>query len=72
MLLEILGSINQPINLEEINILSSDGRKRAESYGVKSVPTIVINMREKITGMPKRNQLIKVLGVESNRRLSGA
>jgi hypothetical protein len=43
--------------LEEINVLSEDGRKRSESYNIKGVPHIVLNGRIHISGVPSRERL---------------
>lgn len=45
------------IFLEEINVLSDEGRRRSESYNIKGVPYIVLNGRRHISGVPSRERL---------------
>lgn len=47
--------------LQEINVLSEEGRKRSESYQIRSVPYMVINGRQHIAGVPSRERLESVL-----------
>ncbi len=64
ILLEVLEKIDQKIHLDEVNILSPEGLKRAEKYGVMAVPTTIINMRHKIVGIPAKDRLLKLINHE--------
>jgi len=63
-LLKALEKVDQKIRIDEVNVLSLDGLKRAEQYGVKTVPTIIINMKHKIVGIPEKESLLKVINRE--------
>jgi len=54
------------MQIEEVNILSNEGLKRAENYGVSSLPTIVLNGKTKLTGLPSRSNLMKMIQQESS------
>lgn len=49
------------VRVKEVNVLSPSGIEKAELYGIKSTPTIVINRRTKITGVPSKEQLYKAI-----------
>jgi predicted DsbA family dithiol-disulfide isomerase len=49
------------ILLEEINVLSTDGQRRSESYKIKSVPYIVVNRKSHISGVPSKERLEELL-----------
>jgi len=63
-LLEVLEKVDQKIHLDEVNVLSLEGLKRAEKYGVMAVPTIIVNMRHKIVGVPRESKLLKLINHE--------
>jgi len=63
-LLEVLEKVNQKIRLDEVNVLSLEGLKRAEKYEVMAVPTIIVNMRHKIVGVPTESRLLKIINHE--------
>lgn len=56
------------VRIEEVNVLSPEGLRRAEDYGIRSVPTIVLNSRVKLTGVPSRGYLINMIQRESSRK----
>jgi hypothetical protein len=43
--------------VEMVNILMPGGRKRAINYGISGVPTIVVNGKKKIVGVPRKKDL---------------
>ncbi|MEW5944608.1 MAG: thioredoxin family protein [bacterium] len=49
------------VPLEEINVFTPDGRRRADGCGVKGVPTFVVNGAARFTGVPRREELLKML-----------
>ena len=51
----------QQVRLEEINIFAPEGEARANKYGIKGVPTLVVNGERRITGVPDKEQLIRLL-----------
>lgn len=61
ILMKIAEEFGGKIQVEEINILASTGLEKVEKYSVKGVPTIVINGRTKITGVPTAEQLRKAI-----------
>lgn len=57
IVMEIAEEFGGKIRVEEVNILSSAGLEKAENYGVKGVPTIAIDGKTKITGIPSKEKL---------------
>jgi len=55
------------VHLDEINVFSLDGLKRAKKYGIMAVPTIVIGTKDKITGVPKKEDLLRIIERELKR-----
>jgi len=49
------------VQVEEVNVYSSEGLKRAEGYGIRSVPAIVLNGKIKLTGVPTRSTLVNAV-----------
>jgi len=68
IVLEIAEEFSGKVRVEEINILSSAGTEKLEKYAVKGVPTIVINSKAKITGIPTTSQLRKAVQRELDRK----
>jgi len=70
---EVVMSLDEDdeMQIEEVNVLSPEGLKRAEDYGIRSVPTIVLNGKIKLTGVPSRGNLIKVIQRESSPKQEG-
>jgi len=71
VLLEVLEEVDAKIHLDEVNILSSEGLKKAEECGVMSVPTTIINMRRKIVGVPVKERLLKLVNDEITKQQTG-
>jgi len=63
VIMEITDEYNEKIRVQEINILSSVGQEKAQKYSVKGVPTIILNGRTKIVGVPTLKQLRRKLQV---------
>jgi len=61
VLMEIAEEFSGKIRVEEVNILSSTGIERAENYGFKGVPAIVINRKAKISGLPSKEKLRMII-----------
>lgn len=61
ILMEIAEEFSGKIQVEEINVLSPAGLEKAEKYGIKGVPSIILNSRAKITGVPTVQQLRKAI-----------
>ena len=55
------GLVQEKVEVEMVNILMSGGRRRAIKYGIKGVPTIVVNGKKKIVGVPRRKDLRKLI-----------
>ena len=51
----------QQVWLEEINVFTDEGSERAKKYGIRGVPTIVIDGEKRIVGIPDKEQLIRLL-----------
>ncbi|MEW6201958.1 MAG: thioredoxin family protein [bacterium] len=51
----------QQVWLEEINVFTQEGGQRAEKYGVRGVPTIIVDGEKRIVGIPDKEQLISML-----------
>jgi len=64
ILMEIAEELDKRIRVKEINVLSSAGLEKAERYGVKGVPTIIVNGRVKVEGVPARERLRKIIQQE--------
>jgi len=64
ILWEVAEEFGEKIQVEEINVLSSIGLEKAEEYDVSGVPTIVINGRTKVAGVPTRERLRKIIQQE--------
>ena len=54
---EVLGNVQ----VEEVNVYSSEGLKRAESYGIRSVPAMILNGKVKLTGVPTKSTLVNAV-----------
>lgn len=68
IVLDIAEEFSGKVQIEEINILSSAETEKLEKYSVKGVPTIVINSKAKITGIPTILQLRKAVQRELDRK----
>jgi len=66
VLLEILEETSQEFQVEEINVFSPRGLERAKTYGILSVPTIIINSKHKIVGIPEKEDLLRKIKTENN------
>jgi len=64
ILLEVLEEVNHKIRLEEVNVFSTEGVEKAEKYGVMAVPTIIVNRKRKIVGVPSKEGLLRVIRQE--------
>jgi len=64
ILMEIAEELDEKIRVKEINVLSSAGMEKAEKYGVKGVPTIIVSGRVKVEGVPARERLRKIIQQE--------
>ena len=64
ILTEVAEEFGEKIQVEEINVLSSTGLERAEKYDVRGVPTMIINGRTKVAGVPTRERLRKIIQQE--------
>ena len=64
ILLEALDKIDQKIYFNEVNVLSPEGIKKTEKYRIMTVPTIIVNMRHKIVGVPTKEGLLKIINHE--------
>ena len=71
-LTEVFDRIDAEIHFEEVNVLTPDGIKRAEEYGVMAVPTTIINTRHKIVGVSTKDRLLKVINGEVEKRQTGS
>ncbi len=67
---EVVMSLDEAdeMEIEEVNILSPEGLRRAEDYGIRSVPTIVLNGKIKLTGIPSKSNLTKMIQRESSQK----
>mgnify|MGYP001026408252 FL=1 len=60
-LLEAAEELGENVRVREINVLSQAGVEEAEKYGVRGVPTMVVNGKAQITGVPTREQLLRAI-----------
>jgi len=67
ILVKAAEEFNGKIRVEEVNVLSPAGMEKAEKHGVKGVPTIIVNSRTKIIGVPTVEQLRKAIQREFDR-----
>lgn len=64
---EVVMSLDEDkVEIKEVNVLSTEGLRRAEDYSIRSVPTIVLNGKIKLTGVPSKGSLIKMIQRESS------
>ena len=54
------------LEVEEVNTSIRSGAVRAEKYGIRAVPTIVVNgnVKKKIVGVPREKELIELIEKE--------
>lgn len=57
VLIAVAEKLDNEIEIEEVNVLSSTGYERAEKYHIMGVPTFVINGRVRVMGVPSKEQL---------------
>jgi len=50
--------------LEEINVFSPRGLKRAKKYDIAHIPAVVIENKRKIIGVPKKESLLRKIKQE--------
>lgn len=55
------------VEIEEVNVLSPEGLRRAERYCIRSVPTIVVNGKVKLSGVPSRGKLLGLIEKEGKK-----
>lgn len=61
MLYEIVKDLEKIVEIEEIDAWSEKGEPLAEKYGIRVVPTIVVNGVKRVEGTLGREQLISVM-----------
>ena len=59
ILLEVLEEAGHEFSIEEVNIFSPEGLKRAKKYNIASVPAIIIENKHKIIGVPRKEILLR-------------
>jgi len=64
VLLEVLEKFDQEFSIDEVNVFSSEGLKRAKRHGIISVPAIVIEDKHKIIGVPDKEALVRKIRQE--------
>ena len=52
------------LEVEEVNTSMRSGAVRAEKYGIRAVPTIVVNGKKKIVGVPREKELRELIEKE--------
>ena len=52
------------LEVEEVNTSIRSGAVRAEKYGIRAVPTIVVNGKKKIVGVPREKELRELIEKE--------
>lgn len=60
---EVASQFGVEVEVEEVNAQME--RERAKSYGIKAVPTIVVNGQFKFVGVPKREALLQAIKGQS-------
>jgi small redox-active disulfide protein 1 len=68
VVMEVADEFGERVRVEEVNVLSPTGVERAERYGVRGVPTIIVDGRVKIEGVPTAEQLRRAIQQELDRR----
>jgi len=64
VLLEVLDNVNHEVHVDEVNVFSSKGLERANKYGIMAVPAIVVRKRHKLVGVPKKEELLRIIHEE--------
>jgi len=59
--MEIAEESGEKIYIKEVSILSPAGLEKIQKHGIKGVPTIIVNGRTKITGVPSREKMYNVI-----------
>ncbi len=67
MLHEIVKDLGEAVSIEEIDAWSEKGESLAQEYGVRVVPTIVVNGVKCAEGILSREQLISAVKDAVNR-----
>jgi len=58
ILREVLESIDREFHVDKVNVFSPEGLERAKKYGILSVPTIIIENKHKLIGVPRKESLL--------------
>ena len=59
--------LDEKVEIEMMNTLTPRGRMSAIKYGIRGVPTIVVNGKKKIVGIPREKDLRKLIEEEMER-----
>lgn len=54
----------EEVSLEEVNVMSPGGEVRAKEYGIYGVPYLVIDGRHRISGIPTKEAILRLIGGE--------
>lgn len=58
---EIKKELNIPIEIRKVDVSKKENLRLALKYNVKSVPTVVVNGRNIIRGVPQKDELRKII-----------
>jgi len=59
--MEIAEGFGEKIWIKEVNILSPAGLEKIQKHEIKSVPTIFVNGRTKIIGVPSKEKMYNII-----------
>jgi small redox-active disulfide protein 1 len=54
------------VSLEEINVMSPEGEKRAGEYGIKGIPYLIVDGVHHISGIPTKGAILKFIRGKDN------
>jgi predicted DsbA family dithiol-disulfide isomerase len=66
LLIDIVDEVDE-LRLEEVNVLSAEGVQRADHNDVRSVPTLIIDRRVRLTTFSTKDALIHRIREAGNR-----
>lgn len=58
---ELKAELRSDIRVEKVDITKKENLARAWKYSITSVPTIVIAGKEKLIGIPKKDEILEII-----------
>jgi len=58
---DVGGELAGMVRIEEVDASEEPGRAKAIAYGIRSVPTIILNSKQSFVGVPDREELVSAI-----------